>query len=972
MKRSLRFLLTLLCVMLGVSSQAQISSVDELDNNKVYTLGTVRGYLPQTKDLTNIYGSLYIQSVTDAAKAGEFALINYKGNYYIYNTNLSEFLAANGTTTSPYTETPDGSFTVVPATEEGGNEGAFIIKSDVTGKWIMFGGSNQYLPADSWAKADDGDQWFITEVNDYDPTDAIKKIKEYLGETGMTLGELAATKISYDDPGMDVTVSLDNAKIPFFHESGTGFIEDATGAVMYGIDEEIPGVEQGKALTGTAKGSWANYGNGPILVITSFEGTSAEAEIAQGTIITDPYELTMPANFNRLVTIENSLLMPINNFGGEVTAAGYPVVDFFGMGFTAPEKIKSVTGLLIDATQFGFGGMAEGDDSEAVMWIVPRSSNDFVADEGGGEEEDPEAFGAVTADPADGSSVAELKEITLTYANAWADVQVQDGKSIQVLDADGNPVETVFPYIEMGKTIKIEEPLPSGKYTIVLPLIATNNWVDYVRNTITLSYEITGGAMTLGQLAATPVDPAGAGIEVTVGLSNAKITFFQQDMGIGFIEDATGAVMFTAEDVTGVEAGKALVGTAVGGWADYGTGPIFMIMGFDGISETTDVTTGTQITDSYELEMAANANRLVTIENSMMTPILNIDGQVTVAGTIVYPLFDDEMVIPAKIKQVTAILLDASKLMGMGGDPYYVLVPRSADDFVADEGGGGEEEDPEAFGEVKANPADGSTVTELSEITLAYANAWYDVQVQDGKSIQLLDADGNVVEGVYPYLEMGATVKIEEPIADGTYTLVLPLIATSDWVNYVRNTIRLNYTIASAGDEPLYTTTGKFTHDADWDSYGYDPLDFGEVTVQVFKGNRVVVKGFFGVAGYDFDATADEKNQIGAVNNGRTEGSWQYVATGIADPEEVKFWIPGGTTLLLNPEEGNCILKFTPSGSDALNMKYYRLEWAPQGTGINAAEATLGTDKAFNLQGQQLRRLQKGINIINGKKVVIK
>ncbi len=43
-------------------------------------------------------------------------------------------------------------------------------------------------------------------------------------------------------------------------------------------------------------------------------------------------------------------------------------------------------------------------------------------------------------------------------------------------------------------------------------------------------------------------------------------------------------------------------------------------------------------------------------------------------------------------------------------------------------------------------------------------------------------------------------------------------------------------------------------------------------------------------------------------------------------------------------------------------------------TGIDAVErtSTLSTDKIFSISGQQLDKTKKGVNIINGKKILVK
>ncbi|MCF0183531.1 MAG: discoidin domain-containing protein [Bacteroidaceae bacterium] len=278
-------------------------------------------------------------------------------------------------------------------------------------------------------------------------------------------------------------------------------------------------------------------------------------------------------------------------------------------------------------------------------------------------------------------------------------------------------------------------------------------------------------------------------------------------------------------------------------------------------------------------------------------------------------------------------------------------------------------------GEMTVDPAEGE-VTGLENVLVTFEAHW---QVSSYAMADLLDEDGNSVAQadvlMVPDSEGGSTNQLniafdEEYTTPGKYVLSFGVYFYNPTnYDYLYEEIHLNYTIKAA-ETPLYTATAKAAHDEEWDSYGYDPLDFGELTVEVYEGGRVVVKGFWGVEGYDLDVTANEQGQIGTINNGTKEGSWSVIETGAADPASIKMMPNGGTTLTLS-ETGTNVLQFAPNGLSG--MYYYRIEWEQNPVGVNGVNAGLnGEQSIFNLQGQKLNRTQKGLNIVNGKKVVLK
>ena len=183
----------------------------------------------------------------------------------------------------------------------------------------------------------------------------------------LTLAELKDIKLPMFGE-KDVTVSVNAAKVTYYNaEMGMGFIEEPDAAAWIGVMSPTEVLATGKALTGTITGTLMDQGAGyNILLIDTFEGTTAEVDVTHGVAIADTTTLVLPENVNRLVTVTNSAKSPIVNDKGNVTVGDIMVFDaFYVLSGEMPEKIKSVTGVMF----YGYG----------IPILVPRSDADIVA-----------------------------------------------------------------------------------------------------------------------------------------------------------------------------------------------------------------------------------------------------------------------------------------------------------------------------------------------------------------------------------------------------------------------------------------------------------------------------------------------------------------------------------------------------------------------------------------------------------------
>ena len=202
MSKILRSTLAVLLALVGVNVQtsAQVTTLDEISNSKVYNIQCGRGYMPNGDGTALLYGT------TDAANAAKWAFVKSpkeEGVYYIYSADHSKFLKSGAQNENIYSDAIAGAFTL---TENGGT---FIIASKETTNWLQFGGSKQFVLTDaSWKQKDSGNQWTVTEAGAFaEETEVLQKINDYESVADLipiydnlnTLGGLRATQAEADD-----------------------------------------------------------------------------------------------------------------------------------------------------------------------------------------------------------------------------------------------------------------------------------------------------------------------------------------------------------------------------------------------------------------------------------------------------------------------------------------------------------------------------------------------------------------------------------------------------------------------------------------------------------------------------------------------------------------------------------------------------------------------------------------------------
>ena len=155
-------------------------------------------------------------------------------------------------------------------------------------------------------------------------------------------------------------------------------------------------------------------------------------------------------------------------------------------------------------------------------------------------------------------------------------------------------------------------------------------------------------------------------------------------------------------------------------------------------------------------------------------------------------------------------------------------------------------------------------------------------------------------------------------------------------------------------------------------STGYDQIKEEEYVsltkvTSVAKGTPVVLKK---EGEYTLTPVADPESAEGNLlkaSDGKVEGNGTiYVLAKPADKEVGFYAVKEGTTVA----KGKAYLEIANA-----DVKSFAFSFADQADGINEVNgqwSTANGQSIFNLAGQRIQKMQKGINIVNGKKVVLK
>ncbi|MBO4801504.1 MAG: discoidin domain-containing protein [Bacteroidaceae bacterium] len=152
---------------------------ERLSNEKAYNIICDRGAM-LTKDGTIASTS---HSTLGNATPGKFAVLNYEDNYYLYSIDDEMFVQNNG----HLAELPsNGEYDAIQMTKRSVPYYLFYFQIDENTKYGVNtnGTGNLFgIVINSWTTADPGNQYYIEEVGDFDPTEALAALEAQFNPT---------------------------------------------------------------------------------------------------------------------------------------------------------------------------------------------------------------------------------------------------------------------------------------------------------------------------------------------------------------------------------------------------------------------------------------------------------------------------------------------------------------------------------------------------------------------------------------------------------------------------------------------------------------------------------------------------------------------------------------------------------------------------------------------------------------------
>ena len=156
-----------------------VGTLADLSNEKAYTITCDRGaMLTNGTTIASTANSTYA-----SAEPGQFAIINYEDNYYLYSVADSKFVANNGSLVEKPSNGVLDALQMTPkavpyfmfyfTVSEGTNYG---VNTNGTGN---LGG----IVINDWMSADAGNQYYMVEAADFDATDALAALYAYFNPT---------------------------------------------------------------------------------------------------------------------------------------------------------------------------------------------------------------------------------------------------------------------------------------------------------------------------------------------------------------------------------------------------------------------------------------------------------------------------------------------------------------------------------------------------------------------------------------------------------------------------------------------------------------------------------------------------------------------------------------------------------------------------------------------------------------------
>ena len=173
----------------------------EFANDKLYTISCRRGDLILNWDYSGLEaGQSVWYTVPDYEK--QFAIIGIEGNNYLYSPYLKKYLKTGYASNGEWIEALGSPIYFDTSNADGEYLYMMSTLTDY-GTILWFNNNTSTIVINSWNTPDDGDRWKITEVGDFDPTEALE-----IAQNDMLA---ITTNLMYDGE----VIASDTKKLPY-------------------------------------------------------------------------------------------------------------------------------------------------------------------------------------------------------------------------------------------------------------------------------------------------------------------------------------------------------------------------------------------------------------------------------------------------------------------------------------------------------------------------------------------------------------------------------------------------------------------------------------------------------------------------------------------------------------------------------------------------------------------------------------
>lgn len=144
----------------------------EFANNKLYTITCKRGDLILSYDYNGVEaGQSAWWTVEDYDK--QFAIINIEGTSYLYSPHLKKYLRTGNVLNGEWVDML-GSPIIFDNSNPDGEYQYMMLTTTDSGSTLWFNNNTSTMVINGYSNPDDGNRWKITEVGDFDPTEALE------------------------------------------------------------------------------------------------------------------------------------------------------------------------------------------------------------------------------------------------------------------------------------------------------------------------------------------------------------------------------------------------------------------------------------------------------------------------------------------------------------------------------------------------------------------------------------------------------------------------------------------------------------------------------------------------------------------------------------------------------------------------------------------------------------------------------